>query len=175
MGSLRLPTGAIQYSTIAIYHIYPIYLCVYRGWDFHQVSDLLYFIFYLKHGKKISWLVFPMQGSYSSGSLPLQSQGCLDKGHSLLLAAAAWPQSPRVAIVDLFLPSALVHYTVKPALLCCSRHCLKEDREPESKWVMKAFCFPKQLGLLKTTKGKTVAHVLHSQQPPHVQYIPFMV
>lgn len=51
MDSLRLPTGAIQYSVIAIYHIYPVYLCVYIGWDCHQVSDLLYLIFHLKHGK----------------------------------------------------------------------------------------------------------------------------
>lgn len=51
----------------------------------------------------------------------------------LSLASSVWLQSLAAAPVDLALPSALVSYSVKRALWCSSRNCLKEDRQPESK------------------------------------------
>lgn len=107
----RLPAGAIQYSIIChLSHLSHLSLHLYRV----QLSPGLRSASLFKTWKKSSWLVFPMWDS-SFESLPLQSQGCLGKGHSLLLATTICPQSP----------SALVFYTVKLTLHCFSRYCLR--------------------------------------------------
>lgn len=141
MGSLRLPTGAIQHSTISSYHIYSVYLCLFIGWDFHHISDLLYLIFNLKHGRNPLQQYFPcriltvlrvsLTNSDVSGQRPFSGAG-----------SSLWPESPRVTIVDQFLTSALVGCTVKLALHCFSRYCSKENRELENIQVVKVTCFP---------------------------------